>query len=159
MCGLEAFFTSRKNINTLFASPGGFIWRNILDQFFLRHFPFDKLTNDWRSRWAALVPKNPPPPIPYTNWICMSELTCAEGHRLRVDSHFFSGIAERAKRQRAWKSPHARKGDTCRHVLISAACNFKNNAQETYLYVSYLWRCHLHVISLLTLSSIAIRGD
>ena len=39
--------------------------------------------------------------------------------------------------------------------LIPAACNFKNNAQETYLFVSDLWFCHLHVISLLTLSSIA----
>ena len=26
--------------------------------------------------------------------------------------HFSSGIVERAKRERAWKSPHARKGDT-----------------------------------------------
>ena len=40
-----------------------------------------------------------------------------------------------------------------------AACNFKNNAQETYLFVSDLWFCHLHVISLLTLSSIAIEGE
>ena len=43
--------------------------------------------------------------------------------------------------------------------LISAACNFKNNAQETYLFVSNLWFYHLHVISLLTLSSIAIEGE
>ena len=43
--------------------------------------------------------------------------------------------------------------------LISAACNFKNNAQETYLFVSDLWFCHLHVISLLTSSSIAIEGE
>ena len=42
--------------------------------------------------------------------------------------------------------------------LIPAACNFKYNAQETYLFVSDLWFCHLHVISLLTLSSIAIEG-
>ena len=34
--------------------------------------------------------------------------------------------------------------------LISAVCNFKNNAQETYLFVLNLWFCHLHVISLLT---------
>ena len=33
---------------------------------------------------------------------------------LRVVSHFSSGIVERAKRERAWKSPHARKGDTRR---------------------------------------------
>ena len=43
--------------------------------------------------------------------------------------------------------------------LISAACNFKNSAQETYLFVSNLWFCHLHVTSLLTLSSIAIEGE
>ena len=43
--------------------------------------------------------------------------------------------------------------------LIPAACNFKNNAQETYLFVTDLWFCHLHVISLLTLSSIAIEGE
>ena len=33
-------------------------------------------------------------------------------HRLGVVPHFSSGIVERAKRERAWKSPHARKGDT-----------------------------------------------
>ena len=31
--------------------------------------------------------------------------------RLRVVPHFSSGIVERTKRERAWKSPHARKGD------------------------------------------------
>ena len=44
-------------------------------------------------------------------------------------------------------------------MLIPAASNFKNNAQETYLFVSDLWFCHLHVISFLTLSSIAIEGE
>ena len=43
--------------------------------------------------------------------------------------------------------------------LIPASCNFKNNAQETYLLVTDLWFFHLHVISLLTLSSIAIEGE
>ena len=43
--------------------------------------------------------------------------------------------------------------------FVPADCNFKNNVQETYLFVSDLWFCHLHVISLLTLSSIAIEGD
>ena len=43
--------------------------------------------------------------------------------------------------------------------LIPAACNFKNNAQETYLLVSDLRFCLLHVISLLTLSSVAIEGE
>ena len=33
--------------------------------------------------------------------------------------------------------------------LIPAACNFKNNAQETCLFVSDLWFWHLHVLSLL----------
>ena len=42
--------------------------------------------------------------------------------------------------------------------LIPAPWNFKNNTQETYLFVSDLWFCHLPVISLLTLSSIAIEG-
>ena len=40
--------------------------------------------------------------------------------------------------------------------LISSVCNFKNNAQERYLFVSNLYLCHLRVISLLTLSSIAM---
>ena len=40
--------------------------------------------------------------------------------RLRVVPHFSSGIEERAKRERAWKSPHARKGDTRReHFSLS----------------------------------------
>ena len=34
--------------------------------------------------------------------------------RLRVVPHFSSEMVERAKRERAWKSPHARKGDTWR---------------------------------------------
>ena len=43
--------------------------------------------------------------------------------------------------------------------LISAVCNFKNNAQETYLFVSNLCLCHLQVISLLTLTSVATEGE
>ena len=43
--------------------------------------------------------------------------------------------------------------------LMPAACNFKNNAQETYLFVTDLCFCHLYVISLLTLSSIPIEGE
>ena len=34
--------------------------------------------------------------------------------RLRIVPYVSSGIEERAKRERAWKSPHARKGDTRR---------------------------------------------
>ena len=33
--------------------------------------------------------------------------------------------------------------------LISAVCNFKNNDQETYLFVSNLWFCHLHLTLIL----------
>ena len=43
--------------------------------------------------------------------------------------------------------------------LIPAAYNFKNNAQETYLFVSDFWFRYLHVISLLTSSSIPIEGE
>ena len=43
--------------------------------------------------------------------------------------------------------------------FIPAACNFNNNAQKTYLFVSDLWFRHLHVIYLLTLSSIEIEGE
>ena len=43
--------------------------------------------------------------------------------------------------------------------LISAVYNFKNNAQKTNLFVSNLCSCHLQVISLLTLSSVAIEGE
>ena len=43
--------------------------------------------------------------------------------------------------------------------LIPAAFNLKNNAQETYLFVTDLWFRHLRVISLLTLSFIAIESE
>ena len=43
--------------------------------------------------------------------------------------------------------------------LISAVCNFKNNEQETYWFISNLWFCHSYVISLLTLSFVAIAGE
>ena len=43
--------------------------------------------------------------------------------------------------------------------FFKAVCSFKNNAQETYLFVSNFWFCRLHEISLLTLSSIAIEGE
>ena len=36
--------------------------------------------------------------------------------------------------------------------FISAVCNFKNNAQETCLFVSNLWLCYLQVISFLSLN-------
>ena len=44
--------------------------------------------------------------------------------RLRVVPHFSSGIVERVKRERAWKSPHARKGDTRRgeRKILPTAC-------------------------------------
>ena len=43
--------------------------------------------------------------------------------------------------------------------FISAIYSFNDNAQGTYLFVSILWFCHLHVISLPTLSSVAIEGE
>ena len=43
--------------------------------------------------------------------------------------------------------------------FISAVCSFKNNAQGTYLFVSSLWFCHIHVISLPTLSFIVSWGQ
>ena len=43
--------------------------------------------------------------------------------------------------------------------LIPAASNFKNNAQQTYRFVSDLRFCYLHEISMLTLSFIAIEGE
>ena len=48
--------------------------------------------------------------------MCQSPIT----FRLRVVPHFSSGIVEGAKRERAWKSPHARKGDTRRHAATRA---------------------------------------
>ena len=45
--------------------------------------------------------------------------------RLRVVPHFSSGIGERAKRERALKSPHARKGDMRRgerKMILSPCC-------------------------------------
>ena len=49
--------------------------------------------------------------------------------------------------------------DSFSSKVIPAACNFKNNAQETYMFVSDLWFCHLHVLFLLTLRSTAIEGE
>ena len=43
-----------------------------------------------------------------------AHLSIRDWIRLRVVPHFSSGIVERTKRERAWKSTHARKGDTRR---------------------------------------------
>ena len=42
--------------------------------------------------------------------------------------------------------------------LISVVCNFKNNDQETFICLESLILSFLHVISLPSLSSIAIEG-
>ena len=47
---------------------------------------------------------------------------------------------------------------SCFPKLIPAACKFKNNARERYLFVSDLSFCHLHVIYLPPLSSVAIEA-
>ena len=44
--------------------------------------------------------------------------------RLRVVPHFSSGIVERAKREHAWKSPHARKGDIMHFSLSPPRVSF-----------------------------------
>ena len=43
-----------------------------------------------------------------------AHLSIRDWIRLRVVPHFSSGIVERTKHERAWKSTHARKGDTRR---------------------------------------------
>ena len=40
------------------------------------------LVNLLLSLTPGAPPPPPPPTIPYTNWICMSEPTCAEDHHL-----------------------------------------------------------------------------
>ena len=56
--------------------------------------------------------------------------------RLRVVPHFSSGIVERVKRERKWKSPHARKGDT--QALLSLRKN--GGLLVVYLKISPWWR-------------------
>ena len=55
----------------------------------------------WHFKWLLLL---------YRRQISARDRT----GRLRVVPHFSSGTVERAKRERAGKSPHARKGDTRR---------------------------------------------
>ena len=40
--------------------------------------------------------------------------------RLRVVSHFSSGIVEQAKREHAWELPHTRKGNMCGVIFTRA---------------------------------------
>ena len=56
--------------------------------------------------------------------------------RLRVFPHFSSGIVEQAKGEWAWKSPHARKGDTW-HVAFSCVGWFSRSFAFRLLY--YPW--------------------
>ena len=61
--------------------------------------------------------------------------------RLRVVPHFSSGIVERAKRDRAWKSLHGRKGDTLRE-RVSAFSHFSRS-----IALSAVWRvCSMRLI-------------
>ena len=70
-------------------------------------------------------------------------------------SHFSSGIVERAKRERAWKSPHARKGDTRRaflawgdfHTRSRFACS-TNPEEKWVLLVVYSSRWSLNYVEL-----------
>ena len=80
--------------------------------------------------WACECPRNLHSDLTFN--ICMLWFTFMIGFnfiRLRVVPHFSSGIVERAIRERAWKSTHARKGDTQREreknffiFLSPAAC-------------------------------------
>ena len=57
-----------------------------------------------------------------TNVTCKTD-TLGKG-RLWVVPRFSSGIVDWAKRERAWKSPHARKGDTRRGERKGTAAHF-----------------------------------
>ena len=68
------------------------------------------------SKWLKLTQFHLFTPLfDWKNKFCNGK-TCKKykKSRLRVVPNFSSGIVERAKRERAWKSPHARKGDTRR---------------------------------------------
>ena len=65
--------------------------------------------------------------------------------RLRVVPHFSSEIVEQAKRERAWKSPHARKGDTLRERFIFWVSAFSHFSRSIAL--SAVWRvCSMRLI-------------
>ena len=85
-------------------------------QFQLRSITYPELITErvlnWRSGVTLL--KKFRPCSHYTGYFsCRHEKLCSIVYnRLQVVPHFSSGIVERTKRERAWKSPHARKGDT-----------------------------------------------
>ena len=59
----------------------------------------------------------------------------------RVVPHLSSGIVERAKRERTWKSPHARKGDTRRgERKIIFSLPKKQLCRSITLFSTFLWR-------------------
>ena len=65
--------------------------------------------------------------------------------RLRVVPHFSSGIVERGKREHAWKSSHARKGDTRRERFIFWVSAF--SLFSRYIALSTVWRvCTMRLI-------------
>ena len=69
---------------------------------------FSKYLANWLRIWEGCLCDN-------LNKTSHKYPTCRiPTRRLRVVPHFYSGIVGRAKRERAWKSPHARKGDTRR---------------------------------------------
>ena len=55
--------------------------------------------------------------ISYSAEVIPKTFSCYLPCRLGVVPHLSPGIVERAKRERVWKSPHARKGDTPRVVF------------------------------------------
>ena len=70
--------------------------------------------------------------------IIKSTFISLRSNRLQVVPHFSSGIVERAKRERAWKSPHARKGDTRRgerKIFLSSRRVSRKNGGLLVVYV------------------------
>ena len=60
-------------------------------------------------------------------------------YRLRVVPHFSSGIVERAKRERAWKLPHARKGDTRCRLFSRGVIFTRARVSLAFLSLYYPW--------------------
>ena len=63
--------------------------------------------------------------------------------RLQVVPHFSSRIVERAKRERAWKSPHARKGDTPRSTIPEEKWGTTRSLISKYTLLSLLFASKL----------------
>ena len=114
-----------------------FLWKCVLFAWEWNHFrKGEHLTSFWYRGPGELGSGRPPyclfyfvyPPEEIKHLVSLyivrvvfsQGLLCIVYIRLRVVPHFSSGIVEQAKRESAWKSPHARKGDT-RGVIFTRA--------------------------------------